>query len=38
MTEMDLTLFKDLWEIIFHGVCASDLFGACIPEENMYIL
>lgn len=38
MTKMVLKLCKDLWENIFHEVCASGLFGACIPEEDMYIL
>lgn len=38
MTKMVLKLFKDLCEIIFHEICASDLFGDCIPEEDMYIL
>lgn len=37
MTKMVLKLCKDLWEIIFHEVCANDLFDACIPEEDMYI-
>lgn len=37
MTKMVLKLCKDLWEIIFHEVCASDLFDACIPEEDAYI-
>lgn len=37
MTKMVLKLCKVLWEIIFHEVCASDVFDACIPEEDMYI-
>lgn len=38
MTKIVLKLCKNLWEIIFYEVCGSDLFDACIPEENMYII